>query len=146
MKLSEIFDAPYSADIEKDDYHDYVARAKLPDGSPLSITFEKYDAASYAVAFSKNFQYDATHEGDAYKIFATVLTTIKTFIERVQPYEIHFLAEKDEYGVQNSEVIDSNSRIKLYDRMVKKYADKLGYKLDRSHAYNAIQYKLTRSR
>jgi hypothetical protein len=142
MKISEIFDTPYPVDLSDTDRGNYVFRTKLPDGSPLSITFEKYDAASYSVAFSKNFQYDATDEGDAYKIFATVLNTIKRFIAQVKPYEISFLAEKE----TDAEGGADNSRVRLYDRMVKKYADRLGYKLVRKSIPSAINYVLRRIR
>jgi len=150
--ISEIFDSPYPIeDPQRNDYGDYVAHTKLPDGSALVITFENYGDLKYDVEFSKNFSYAVSDEGDAYKIFATVLGNIITFIKDVRPEEISFVADKNSHpakadGYHRLQLDGPDGRTKLYDRMVKKYADELGYKLNRTDQPSEVIYVLQRSR
>ena len=146
MRIFEVFDSPYSAELGRSEYGgDYEVEVKLPDGSRLHITFEKIEGegASYVVEFSKNRSYDVTNEGDAYKIFSTVLKVIIEFVKKVQPMSITFGADK-ETGDPGTKT--PTGRVKLYDRMVKKYADKLGYKLNRDEDSSSVIYYLVRSR
>jgi hypothetical protein len=143
MRIFEVFDSPYSAELGRAEYGgDYEVEVKLPDGSYLHITFEKIEdeVASYYVEFSKNRSYDVTNEGDAYKIFSTVLKVIIEFVKKVRPYEITFGADK-ETG-HRSGTKTPTGRVKLYDRMVKKYADKLGYKLKKDEDSSSVYYYL----
>jgi hypothetical protein len=144
MKIFEVFDSPYSAELGRADSEgDYEVEVKLPDGSYLHILFERFSASNYIVQFSKNRSYDVTNEGDAYKIFSTVLKVVIEFIKRVHPAEITFGADKEtgEPGTKTP-----TGRVKLYDRMVKKYADTLGYKLKRDEDSSSVIYYLVRSR
>jgi hypothetical protein len=84
-----------------------------------------------------------TNEGDAYKIFSTVLKVIIEFVKKVQPMSITFGADK-ETGDPGTKT--PTGRVKLYDRMVEKYADKLGYKLNRDEDSSSVIYYLVRSR
>jgi hypothetical protein len=144
MKIFEVFDSPYSAKLPRaNSAGDYVIFVTLPDGSRLDILFERDEASSYIVQFSKNRSYDLTNEGDAYKIFSTVLKVIIEFIEKVIPYKITFGADKE---TGDPDTKTPTGRVKLYDRMVKKYADKLGYKLNRDEDSSSVIYYLVRSR
>jgi hypothetical protein len=146
MRIFEVFDSPYSAQLGRSDSSgDYEVDVTLPDGSYLYISFEKIEGegASYVVEFSKNGLHDVTNEGDAYRIFSTVLKVIIEFVKKVQPMSITFGADK-ETGDPGTKT--PTGRVKLYDRMVKKYADKLGYKLKRDEDYSSVIYYLVRSR
>jgi hypothetical protein len=143
MKILEVFDSPYSAELGRPEYGDYEVEVNLPDGGSLYILFEREAPSSYTVQFSKNGSYSATNDGDAYKIFSTVLKVIIEFIQKVRPHEITFGADK-ETGDPGTKT--PTGRVKLYDRMVKKYADKLGYKLNRDEDSSSVIYYLVRSR
>ena len=145
MKIFEVFDSPYSAQLGRaNSIGDYEVEVKLPDGSYLHITFlKRRSASSYIVQVSKNRSFDVTNEGDAYKIFSIVLKVIIEFIKKVQPYEIAFEAHKETFDPDNK---TTTGRVKLYDRIVKKYADNLGYKLKRDEDSSSVIYYLERSR
>ena len=85
--------------------------------------------------FARNDRFDVTGEGDAVRILATVLDTVKKFVEKNQPAEIKFLVDKDDEG-------GYESRRKLYNRLVKRYAAELGYTLDSSDHEHAVTYTL----
>ena len=107
---------------ELGEFGDYDALATLDDGTYLSIMFNKEDDGDYTIEFHRNHSQDVTGEGDAQRVFATVLTAIQQFIQQQHPERIRFSATKDE---------DPNgSRTKLYNRLVRRYANSWGYSVD----------------
>jgi len=138
--VTEAFTAPYPMTWEHgDESHD--ALVKLPDGSNLSIMFsQNYNIeGSWQVEFWRNNSQDVTGEGDAQRIFATVLSAIQQFIEQYQPDEIEFSAQKEtNSGDQNL------SRSNLYTRLVKRYAASWGYRADVSDYAGSTSYRLER--
>lgn len=66
---------------------------------------------------------DVTGEGDAYKIFATVIESIKKFIAIFKPTEIYFSAYKKDAN---------NSRADLYLRLIKTFAKSIGFRFELS--------------
>ena len=82
------------------------------------LNIKKY----WTIDFSKESGYDSsssfdiTGSGNAQRVFATVLVIIKDFIKREKkPQFLFFSAE-------------NKSRVKLYNRMIKVFASKFGYK------------------
>ena len=79
--VNEAFNQPYPIKWEKGDHGDLDALAKLPDGSPLSIMFNQEQDADgdeiTQVEFYRSNSQEVTGEGDAQRIFATVLTAIQ---------------------------------------------------------------------
>jgi len=126
MKITEIiteaFDKPYAFNWSRGDHGDYDVFVKLPDGSPLNIAFNREGDDGWHVAFDRGHSQEITGEGDAQRIFATVLTSIQQFILKENPDRLYFSASKQVEPGQNSE-----SRANLYSRMVKRYASSLGY-------------------
>ena len=138
--ITEAFSQPYSLDWEESEYGDIDALATLPDGSPLSIMFNKdEDSDSWMVEFYRGNSQEVTGEGDAYKIFATVLEAIKEFISKKDPEFIRFSATKDVQPGQNAQ-----SRSKLYTTMVKRYANSLGYSAEISDQGSTTIYQLSK--
>ena len=135
MFITELFDQPYKATWEKSDYGDYDALVKLPDGTPLSIMFNHEGDGEYQIEFYRNNSQDVTGEGDAQRIFATVLNAIQKFIQKQHPERIRFSATKDDDG-------DNQSRTKLYDRLVQRYASSWGYSVDISDYAGSTVYEL----
>lgn len=142
--ISEAFDQPYPITWEDGD-GTYDALARLPDGHNLSINFnlesgEDYeDEEEWHVEFWRNNSLEVTGDGDAQRIFATVLVAIQEFIKKEDPARISFSASKEVEPEQNSE-----SRSKLYDRLVQRYARSWGYKAFRADNGRIVIYQLSR--
>lgn len=120
--ITEAFDRPYAFNWSRGDHGDYDVFVKLPDGSPLNISFVREGDDGWHVAFDRGHSQDITGEGDAQRIFATVLTSIHQFIIKQNPDRLYFSASKDVEHGQNPE-----SRARLYERMVNRYAAAMGY-------------------
>jgi hypothetical protein len=136
--VAEAFDQPYKLKWEKSDYGDVDALAKLQDGTSLSIMFNLADKLenNWGVEFYRNNSQAATGEGDAQRVFATVLAAIGQFIKKKKPNSLFFTAVKEEDP--------TGSRAKLYDRLVQRYATGLGYDLKKVDYPEQTGYKLTR--
>jgi GNAT superfamily N-acetyltransferase len=122
--ITETFDNPYAFKWDRGDFGDYDIYVRLPDGNSLTISFNNEDKDNdvWHVAFARGHSQEITGEGDAQRIFATVLHSIKQFIGKVHPEKLYFSASKEVEPGQNSE-----SRANLYSRMVKRYASAWGY-------------------
>ena len=120
--ITEAFDKPYAFNWSRGDHGDYDVFVKLPDGSPLNIAFNREGDDGWHVAFDRGHSQEITGEGDAQRIFATVLTAIQQFILKVEPDRLYFSASKDVDPGQNP-----ISRASLYERMVERYAKSMGY-------------------
>jgi GNAT superfamily N-acetyltransferase len=136
--VAEAFDQPYKLKWEKSDYGDVDALATLQDGTSLSIMFNLADKLenNWGVEFYRNNSQAATGEGDAQRVFATVLAAIGQFIKKKKPNTLFFTAVKEEDP--------TGSRAKLYDRLVQRYATGLGYDLKKVDYPEQTGYKLTR--
>jgi hypothetical protein len=133
--VAEAFDQPYKGKWEKSDYGDVDVLAKLPDGTNLSIMFNHEGDNEWQVEFYRDNSQEVTGQGDAQRIFATVLAAIQEFVKKYQPDVIKFSAEKSN---------DSDSRSSLYDRLVSRFAQQLGYN-DYSEEYmSSTMYELSR--
>jgi hypothetical protein len=142
QSLSETFDQPYPLTWEHSEYGDMDALATLDDGTHLTVMFSKQDDDSWGVSFYRNDSQRTTGLGDAHRVFATVLAAIAEFVKKQQPRALTFSAvkvEEDDDSIQ-----DQLSRIKLYDRMVERYARSAGYGVTRVDKTHLVAYKLTR--
>jgi hypothetical protein len=137
--VAEAFNQPYATDLEKSEHDDYDSLVQLPDGSHLSIMFNHQGDAEYQVEFWRGPSQEVTGEGDAQRIFATVLNTIQKFIKEHNPWRLTFSATKDVAPGQNSE-----SRAKLYNRLVDRYAAAWGYDALINDLGDQVEYELTR--
>ena len=134
--VNEAFDQPYPVKWEKGEFGDYDALATLSDGTYLSIMFNREEDGEYQIEFHRNHSQDVTGEGDAQRVFATVLGAIQQFIKKQHPELVRFSATKDDDG-------DNQSRSKLYDRLVQRYANSWGYSVDVSDYAGSTVYELT---
>jgi len=138
--MSEAFDKPYKGKWEHgDESHDMLV--KLPDGSNLSIMFSMdygaYGDEEWTVEFWRNNSQEVTGEGDQQRIFATVLNAIQKFIKKYHPERLRFSANKDVEPGQKS-----MSRTNLYNRLVQRYANSLGYSVDVDDFADTTVYNL----
>ena len=153
QNIDEGFDQPYPIKWEKGMHGDIDALARLPDGTNLSIMFNKQDNIkpddkTWMVEFYRNNSQEVTGEGDAQKVFATVLSAIQQFIVKYKPLKIYFSASKlldpsINYGPDDV-VPNPESRAKLYDRLVQRYAKAWGYRAFRGDTHASVMYELSR--
>lgn len=118
--LNELFDTPYHW---KKESGRFVYSFVTDDGGKFDVEFFKIyeDDTEYNLHFSKNGNYKATGEGDAPKVFATILDIIKDFTKKADFEELSFEASKG----QNNK--DSKGRVRLYNTMIKRFAKKFGF-------------------
>jgi GNAT superfamily N-acetyltransferase len=144
MRIKEIilesFDQPYPLTWSRGDHGDNDAFARLPDGSPLSISFEYSTPYEVLVSFTRDHSIDVTGAGDAQRVFATVLFAIQQFVKKEQPYNINFSATKEVEPGQNPE-----SRAKLYKKLVDRYATNLGYGVRAHDQGDQVEFDLYRN-
>ena len=155
QEIDEGFDQPYPIIWEKGYHGDVDALAKLPDGTYLSIMFNKTDSPdsitddkTWMVEFHRNNSQEVTGEGDAQKVFATVLSAIQQFIVKYKPLKIYFSASKEPAPLKLSSPAGAKanpeSRAKLYDRLVQRYAKAWGYRAFRGDTTDSVKYELSR--
>ena len=153
QEIDEGFDQPYPIIWEKGYHGDVDALAKLPDGTYLSIMFNKQDNVkpddkTWMVEFHRNNSQEVTGEGDAQKVFATVLSAIQQFIVKYKPLKIYFSASKEPAPLKLSSPAGAKanpeSRAKLYDRLVLRYAKSWGYKFFRADNGSDVMYQFSR--
>jgi len=148
--IAEAFDNPYKGKWEKSEYSDSVDMlVKLPDGTPLSIMFNmEYGEDGEEVVqveFHRNNSQDVTGEGDAQRIFATVIDAIQKYIKKYKPQRLSFSASKAvDMDADDVEHFNPESRAKLYDRLVQRYARALGYRAFRADNGDIVIYELSR--
>ena len=150
--VNEGFDQPYPFTWENGDHGDLDALAKLPDGSPLSIMFNQQQDDDgdeiTQVEFYRNNSQEVTGEGDAQRIFATVLSAIQTYVKKYKPVRLTFSASKQvdpsTYYEPDEPQPNPESRAKLYDRLVQRYAKAWGYRAFRADNGDLVIYELSR--
>ena len=134
--VAEAFDQPYKLKWEKGDHGDYDALATLDDGTYLSIMFNNEFKNNWMVEFYRNNSQEVTGEGDAQRIFATVLAAIAHFIQKKKPASLFFSAVKEDDP--------KGSRARLYASLVTRYAAKLGYSVTTRNDDRGMSFKLTK--
>jgi len=143
QQVNEAFDQPYRLKWEAGDYGDVDAYAKLDDGTYLSIMFNKgYNQdkeEAWNVEFFRNNSQEVTGEGDQQRVFATVLSAIQKFIKKYKPNKVIFSASKEVDDGQKSQ-----SRARLYDSLVQRYARAWGFRAFRADAGNKVIYELSK--
>lgn len=141
--VNEAFDQPYRLKWEEGDYGDVDAYAKMDDGNYLSIMFNKGynrdNEEAWNVEFFRNNSQEVTGEGDAQRVFATVLSAIQKFIKKYKPNRVIFSASKEVEQGQNAQ-----SRARLYDSLVQRYARAWGFRAFRAENGHAVIYELNR--
>ena len=150
VRVWEAFNKPYKGKWEKSDYGDVDMLTKLPDGTNLSIMFnQEYGDEGEEVVqveFYRNNSQEVTGEGDAQRIFATVLDAIQKYIKKYKPQRLSFSASKavDMDADNNGAQFNPESRAKLYDRLVQRYSKALGYRAFRADNGDIVIYELSR--
>ena len=117
--IAEAFDKPYRYRMHKDQYG-WTARFETDNDEPVDVHIkDDEDSGDWDIDFYRNGSLDVTGEGDAMRIFATVMEVIKEFIAKEKPERFQFSAVKAD--VEYNKGDKTGSREKLYSRMIKKY-------------------------
>ena len=143
-QLEEAFDSPYPVKMQKKGKSDepfYRAEFKAADDSKVVVIIDSrehiddYEELQWRLSFVRDSKTVRTGQGDAMRIFATILKLTQDFIKKENPKYIEF---------SSSKLRDpGESRNKLYDRMVKKYAGSK-YKIDTTKSGEDSTWRLTR--
>lgn len=143
MRLNEVFNKPYPYRwIEKSD-EAWKAEAQLQGGDYLTINFNTTDfnLTEWEINFQRggDYNYKATGTGDEFRVFATVVAAIKEWFnkQRPKPREIFFSGDKED--TPNAE-----SRIRLYDRFAKQFAQQTGYRVERNEMRMSVSWNFVR--
>jgi predicted transcriptional regulator/GNAT superfamily N-acetyltransferase len=94
---------------------------------------------AWNVEFFRNNSQEVTGEGDQQRVFATVLSAIQKFIKKYKPNKVIFSASKEVDDGQKSQ-----SRARLYDSLVQRYARAWGFRAFRADAGNKVIYELSK--
>jgi hypothetical protein len=138
--ITEAFDKPYrwSKSQEDDTWSKYHAMTDA--GDKLKVVFEKWSTGIVNIVFDIDGAVGITGEGDAFRVMATVLDIIKDYVVNNEPESLRFTANKEEYFGQSSKEIQS--REKLYNKMIDRFASKAGYKVKLDKNNYSTNYKL----
>jgi len=132
----ESMDNPYTARLKKTGKTEYRSDFTTDDGSKVSVHFEgdehidDYDETDWEISFVRNGSQALTGEGDAMRIFATVIKLIREFIKKEKPVYFNLSAAKDD----KSNTSKLQSREKLYGRLIKRYITGYNIQPERSRS------------
>jgi len=141
--ITELFEKPYPWKKKKEDDIEAVYQSATSAKDIIKVIFSKgYVTGIDNLLFSVAGNTDTTGGGDAFKIMSTVLDIIKDYIKNNDPEGIKFMANKDELFGQDSKEIQS--REKLYNKMIERFAKKAGYVVYADKHKYGTQYKLTK--
>lgn len=141
--ISESFNRPYkykTSEVLPGQLYEMVF--KTQSGDKVVVEIEAWDKRrmNWEIEFFRNEEQHVTGEGDAMRIFATVIKIIEDFVKKHSPDSIKFSAHKEE-----EESLDKKgSREKLYSRMVKRFAGGMGYKVKEKGDKYGTYYTLTK--
>lgn len=105
----------------------------------VKVKYNKLEKETiWGMEFKVNGIQNITGEGDALKIFSTVISTLKDFVKTESPAVILFTAEKDPKTDSNS------SRASLYTRLVKNISKEIGYSYTITPSDQKTTFELTK--
>ncbi len=145
--LTEAFDKPYKF-TKRELFKGYIVyRFFTDDKSDVDVLFKENeisdDETVWYVTFERKGEMSVTGEGDAMRIFATVIDIIKDFTKKEKPQELAFSADKPAWAVDAGKG-QKRSREKLYKKLVQRYAGRMGYKYSSTSSSSATEFSLVR--
>jgi len=136
-QINELFDKPARWQMTRN-RPDSVQYKSNVNGKNLLVLFQfDDDYEHWSVTFATDLTTDVTGEGDEVAIFSTVLDIIDDFVTLKDPEKLFFMADKNKTG--------KDSRIRLYDRLIRRYVPSIGFKLeDRFESQGTMVYTLAK--
>lgn len=145
MLLLEVFNSTYSYKLDaQENFRNtsfWIYTFATDDGSDVTVEIIEEEPDLFTVAFDRDGRDHTTDQGDAFKIFATVMKIIIEFVKDRKPEQINFTASK---AADIDGHVEKASRKKLYDRMVNKFASRFGYSFKTHDGANYRVYILNR--
>jgi hypothetical protein len=172
--ITEVFDKPYmwrGGDVAKGSItpnndgipEDYVFKTSdgglieltashfwMPAGEKLSFMTVEKEGHAVGIEFVKRKHkgthkdrttYGMTGEGDAMRILATVLDIIKSIIKKHEPAMLYFSGDKGGKGIERT---GESGRVGAYTAIVKRFADKAGYKSITQDTKDKVNFQLVK--
>ena len=158
-QLNEAFDKPYkftSRGLNKKqgsvsyNFETEVEDPRFDDPSDIEVYFEtdKEEEPNYTISFDRDGSTSVTGEGDAMRVFATVIAILKDFTKKEKPQEVGFGAWKSTAQLNlpagHPKTKELGSREKLYKKLVQRYAGRMGYKYTTKTDDMATDFRLVR--
>ena len=140
-KLDETFDQPYSYTWDDQAKGAWRGHFVVKTNDAVDVNIENW-GEYWRIEFSRTISnepgpsHNVTGQGNAMRIFSTVITMLADFIDKVQPDTIKFSADKSEAG--------SISRAKLYSKIINRFASAKGYNFQETVQDGLTSYLLTR--
>lgn len=129
--IKEVFSQPYNYKVVEQDPMTFKAEFTTEDGR--HVEFLAVKIMYWSVEFEVDGKTSVTDKGDQYRIFATIVKIFKQFINDYDPDKVKFSAKKGKIR---------DSRVRLYDRMIKKVISDSGYNYKRKDIGNSMLYML----
>lgn len=160
--LTEIFQRPYQfhSVVDKMDDGFMIFSARTDEGKNLEIKFSEMRAKGVVeVDFTIDHSYAATGEGDQFKILSTVLKAIELFLKdyRDSVIVLQFSAQKERV-IDQEELLryratgEGNpvkginlSRVRLYHRLVNRFARREGFTVKTKESKYDVTFNLLNS-
>lgn len=128
-EVNEAFDRPSPFKIEKTDRHTFTASSKIgPDSIGFLVT--KIVEDIWEVSFYANGTTDFTNSGNPMKVFSTVISMLKKFVDIYDPKTIIFTGDR------------SKGRARLYDKMTKRFSTQYGFSVTKSEVGSSVEFTL----
>lgn len=133
-QINELFDKPARWKLDIADEEQLIYKSNI-DGKELAVDFVRVDDISWHMTFTVDRKLSITGKGDEVKVFSTVVDIMSNFVKDENPYQFTFFAEKtQEHG---------SSRVRLYNRLIKRFAASHGYRLtDKDDRGQHVYYTL----
>ena len=151
-ELTEAFDKPYKFR-KQVLYKGYIVyRFIADDKSEIDVLFKENeisdDESTWDVTFERGGSTEVTGEGDAMRVFATVIDVLKDFTKKEKPQELAFGAWKSSSQLNlpkgHPKTKELSSREKLYKKLVQRYSGRMGYKYTTQTDDMATVFRLVR--
>ena len=113
IRHDEVFDRPYNFRVlTSPESDEWVAGFHTDDGREAFVSFDKIGIPIVVTFRVEGKEEEITDRGDAFRIFATVIDVWREYLD------VHPEVEVFEFAVSD----ESPSRIRLYERMLKRLA------------------------
>lgn len=144
QQLSESLDKPYPVKLNRLSKEYYRTTFKPDDGSTIIVRMEgqehidDYDHLDWEIDFERNGTQELTGQGDAFRIYATVMKLIREFVKKEKPKYMTVAAAKDK---ANNKQLQGRER--LYKRLLQKNLGK-SYNITSDTSSSGTMFNLER--
>lgn len=149
--LTELFDQPYPMTLDRQGQDEAKYSYRWTENGKeqwVVVYFARLSTPtpdSWDCTFSRNGSTALTGEGNASRVFASVMDGFKRFLQKYKPNDVSFIAAKNELNAATLSY-HSGSRVKLYKALIKRYAEAHGYKLEGTKTVGSVNITYNQGR